>query len=455
MSTEVVATDKDIGPVRNPIDASKLNAFFKLSKQQLKKNSKIHLGPQQQWPFVQLPVQIAQFKYGQSNPTYLITDAEGKRFTLRRKPQPTSKLISRKAHNIEREFWINYDIAKVNLKRKQQQNHVPVAAPFLLCEDEDEDAFLGVVFYMSEFVDGHIFHDPKMPSLSSEERLEFWHSVINALIQIHQLAVTDLVNSFAEPKQSDNSTKPKSKKKKLTYFQRQVNALSQIEKLQASQPKTGTIAHFRHISQFLISTSPHDAELPMLIHGDFKIDNFIFDLKTKQVIAILDWELATLGNPIFDLANLLQNFYVPEKLSTHKESNRKEQSQQQQEEEYLHNKKFVKTILTYYHDQVINEDNYVEANNGNLQKWLVSTGTKTTINAPQGSSIIFKHWGYGKVFACYRLAVIIQGIHARVMKGVSSSGNAKQYLGMHDEYGKLAEQFIRELDWEEDLKTKL
>lgn len=406
--TSVVATNKDTGPIRNPIDVDALNEF--LGSPLTSPN--VHTGPGVSWPIVQVPVTVEQFKYGQSNPTYLLTDRKGKGIILRRKPSPNSKLLSGKAHNIEREFWITFDVQKLNLEKGFQ---VPIAKPQVLCENE---SILGTVFYLSEFVDGFIFHDPGMPTLDEDRRRRCWESAVRAAIQIHQLPVSELRHSF--PGTSGQ-------KSKLRYFQRQVKALTNIEKVQSLQPKTPRIYRFDTISKYLMENLPEDPEKSLLIHGDFKIDNFIFDLDRCQVVAVLDWELATLGSPAFDLANLLQNFYFPALFN----------------EAFLNitlgsDPIHVHKVLKHYVDTVRAS---ATKDGGNLRNWVFKHGANQVEDA-EGSDTIFRNWTYAKVFACYRLAVIMQGIHARVVTGTSSSGFANKYLGKYDVYAKLALELI-------------
>ncbi|GMM33051.1 hypothetical protein DASC09_003760 [Saccharomycopsis crataegensis] len=431
-----VATDKDIGDIRSPIDIDKLCKFLS-GCSNLSSNPKIHLGPLSSLS-ISLPVKINQFKYGQSNPTYYIQDANHNKYILRRKPSANSKLLSRKAHNIEREFWIAYDIANLNIT---ENFSIPVAMPLVLVEDEQ---CLGMVFYISEFVEGFIFHDPSMPTLTNFERDKCWESVVQVASQIHQVPVSGLVHCFPQ--------RGKAPKGNLNYFQRQIKSLAAIHKFQSSQSNTPPIYGFGKLCDLLSHNCPPDPQLPVLIHGDFKIDNFIFDLQTYRIIAVLDWELCTIGNPIFDLANALQNYYFPRAFNSH----------------FLGidlspDPKFVNLVLQKYYQIVCNlwPSNSITKDDGNLFLWITQPRMTTNeelnhinngsssfntykdiigsfYDSPlESSSVLFKYWISAKAFSCFRLSVIIQGIHARVINGTNSSGFAEKFSGSYGAYSKL------------------
>jgi aminoglycoside phosphotransferase (APT) family kinase protein len=135
------------GPVRQPIDIAKLSRFIDQSVSQ-----------------IQTPIDIKQFGYGQSNPTYQLTDRTGKKFVLRKKPP--GQLLSKTAHQVEREYRIIHSL---------ENTDVPVPKAYCLCEDSN---VIGTPFYIMEFLDGRIFENASFPDVSPQERTALWVSQV-------------------------------------------------------------------------------------------------------------------------------------------------------------------------------------------------------------------------------------------------------------------------------------
>jgi len=333
------------------------------------------------------PLTVKQFKFGQSNPTYMITDSRGKKSVLRKKPTSNKNLISRTAHSIEREFHMLASIKNIN-NTKPKEKHVPISDVFLLCEDEDH---IDAVFYVMDFVKGRIFHDPSLSVVKSEdERLQIWKSVLNTASAIHSIPSNELFDQL--PTTFFKKPTPNSK---VSYFDRQVKSLSKIQELQARD--VDPIPFFSEISNWLLETAPRDPKVPHLIHGDFKIDNFVFHPTEPRIIAVLDWELCTNGHPIFDLANVLQPFCMTARMNKHFSKF-----------EINEDPQLIDKILDEY---------IIEAN----PDWNPK-----------------KIWTIGVVFGLYRVAVICQGIAQRVVRGVASSAEAKQTGALYPQVGELA-----------------
>lgn len=340
-----------------------------------------------EWSPLVPPLSLKQFKFGQSNPTYLVEDSNGKQAVLRKKPTSNKNLISKTAHAIEREFFMLASITNIN-ERRPEQKRVPVANVFLLCEDEQH---IDAVFYVMELVKGRIFHDPSLsPIKNADERAQVWDSVLNTAAAIHSIPSKELFDQLPERFFKKPTPNPK-----VTYFSRQVKSLSKIQELQATD--VDPIPHFRETSEWLLKHAPKDPEVPHLIHGDFKIDNFIFHPTEPKIIAVLDWELCTNGHPLFDLANVLQPFCMPPSL----------------------NKFFVKFDIEenpHLVDEVL--DGYIEKAKPD---WDIK-----------------KIWSVGVVFGLYRVAVICQGIAQRTVRGVASSAQAHQTALLYPPVGELA-----------------
>lgn len=223
------------------------------------------------------PLTATKFKGGQSNPTYLIEAASGK-YVLRRKP-PGQLLPS--AHAVDREF------------RVLQALHggpAPVAKPLHLCSDE---SVIGSMFYLMQFVDGRIFWDPSLPDATPAERAAFYDAIITAMAAMH--TVDPAAVGLADYGKPGN------------YFERQLRRWG--EQYRASE--THPIPAMEALIEKLPIRCPADDGAVALTHGDFRIDNLMFDPALPRVIAIVDWELSTLGHPLADLGYFCMALRLP------------------------------------------------------------------------------------------------------------------------------------------------
>ncbi|KAL1678289.1 kinase-like domain-containing protein [Schizophyllum commune] len=266
----------EVGEVRANIDADKLNDYIAR-----------HVKA------IQAPVSIKQFKFGQSNPTYFLTGADGKRAVLRKKPP--GKLLSKSAHQVEREYTVLNALHKHNQKpTTSAAQRVPIPEPYILCEDE---SVIGTPFYIMEFLDGRIFTDPRMPQVSKEDRKEIWLSAVRTLAALSSLDITAVGLSSFGPH--------------TPYYPRQIKSLAKVSLAQAAavdvdtKDPVGKIPHFDEIVQWYATHLPDETKTGLRItHGDYKLDNLVFHPTENRVIGILDWELCTLGSPLPDFANL-------------------------------------------------------------------------------------------------------------------------------------------------------
>jgi aminoglycoside phosphotransferase (APT) family kinase protein len=240
------------------------------------------------------PLTATKFKGGQSNPTYLIEAASGK-YVLRRKP-PGKLLAS--AHAVDREFRVLGALAG---------SAVPVARPLHLCTD---DAIIGSMFYVMQYVPGRIIWDPALPDLTPAQRAEHYTAALDALVALAQLDVAAAgLSDYGKPG---------------NYFARQVARWSE----QYRAAETEKLAAMETLIAWLPAAVPADDGRVALVHGDFRIDNLIWAdpghpwpsrhlgscpaaAQAPELAAIVDWELSTLGHPYADLAYFCMALRLP------------------------------------------------------------------------------------------------------------------------------------------------
>jgi aminoglycoside phosphotransferase (APT) family kinase protein len=223
------------------------------------------------------PLTATKFRGGQSNPTYRIDAASGC-YVLRRKP-PGTLLAS--AHAVDREF------------RVLQALHgrgVPVAEPLHLCSDT---SVIGSMFYLMGFVDGRIFWDPALPDIETSARRAYYDEIVRVLAAIHAVDVDAAgLGDYGRPG---------------NYFERQVTRWSE----QYRAAETTPVAAMERLIAALPQRCPADDGSRALVHGDFRIDNLIFHPQEPRVLAVVDWELSTLGHPLADLGYFCMALRLP------------------------------------------------------------------------------------------------------------------------------------------------
>ncbi|MFN3536013.1 MAG: phosphotransferase family protein [Brevundimonas sp.] len=222
------------------------------------------------------PLSVNQFKGGQSNPTYeLVTP--GRTYVLRRKP-PGNLLPS--AHAVDREFRVISALAKQGF---------PVARAYALCEDAD---VIGSMFYVMDKVDGRILWDLKLPGMEPDQRRAIYDAQTDTLARLH--AIDPEAAGLGDYGRPGN------------YFARQVGRWSK----QYAASETGTIAAMDRLMAFLPDSLPPEGPA-RIVHGDWRLDNMILAPDRAEVLAVLDWELSTLGDPMADLSYYLIGWVIP------------------------------------------------------------------------------------------------------------------------------------------------
>jgi aminoglycoside phosphotransferase (APT) family kinase protein len=213
------------------------------------------------------PLEVEQFRGGQSNPTFRLS-AGGKRYVLRRKP-PGKLLPS--AHAVDREYRVITALGGTE---------VPVARSYALCLD---DSIIGTAFYVMDCVEGRIFWDPTLPELPRAERRAVYEAMNGVIAALHKLDYQNLgLGDFGKPG---------------NYFARQIDRWSK----QYRASETEKIEAMDRLIDWLPRNLPPDDETA-IVHGDYRLDNMIFHPTEPRVLAVLDWELSTLGNPLADFS---------------------------------------------------------------------------------------------------------------------------------------------------------
>ena len=219
------------------------------------------------------PLEVSQFKGGQSNPTYLLRTPMAS-YVMRAKPGPTARLLP-SAHAVEREFRVMQAL---------QGSAVPVARMHVLCEDE---AVIGRAFYLMQYVPGRVLWDPALPGLSNAERGAVYEEMNRVIAALHSVDVG--AAGLADYGKPGN------------YFDRQIGRWS--KQYLASQ--TQTIREMDRLLDWLpahVPTQARDPSQVSVVHGDYRLDNLIWHPSEPRVLAVLDWELSTLGHPLADFS---------------------------------------------------------------------------------------------------------------------------------------------------------
>ncbi|HEX2764759.1 MAG TPA: phosphotransferase [Allosphingosinicella sp.] len=229
------------------------------------------------------PLAVEQFRGGQSNPTYRLT-TPSRRYVLRRKPP--GKLLPG-AHAVDREFRVISALAGQNF---------PVARPYALCLDE---TVIGTPFYVMDMVEGRIFWEADFPQVRLEDRPHYFDAMNRTLARLHSIDPDEAgLGDYGKPG---------------NYFERQIGRWS---KQYLGDTEAGRVPAMDRLVEWLPRNIPPDEEEARIIHGDFRCDNMIFHPTEPEVVAVLDWELSTLGHPLADFTYHLMVWRMPAGVST-------------------------------------------------------------------------------------------------------------------------------------------
>ncbi|MBI3303066.1 MAG: phosphotransferase [Deltaproteobacteria bacterium] len=288
---------------------------------------------------------VAQVQGGMSNPTFILTDGAGQRYVMRKKP-PGRLLPS--AHAVDREFRVISALWATD---------VPVARARILCEDP---SVIGTAFYIMDFVEGRVFRAHSLPDMEPAGRRAIYEAMIDVLAKLHNVDYRAVgLEGYGRVG---------------GYIARQVSRWSQ----QYEASKTDDLPEMDKLMAWLPEHLPEDNETT-IAHGDYRLENLIFHPTEPRVLAVIDWELATLGAPLSDLAYNCLPYYAPDPVRgdiTH---------------------------LDYASYGIPAEEEYVA-------RYCAQTG-RTEI----------ADWQFYVVLSLFRLAAISQGVYKRGLEGNASS----------------------------------
>ncbi|MFY8053796.1 MAG: phosphotransferase family protein, partial [Limnohabitans sp.] len=228
------------------------------------------------------PLTVEMFKGGQSNPTYkLITPSQS--YVMRAKPGPVAKLLP-SAHAIEREFKVMGGLFGTD---------VPVAQMHVLCEDE---SIIGRAFYVMEFVQGRVLWEQTLPDMTNTQRADIYDAMNRVIAALHTVP-------FAQRGLADYG-------RPGNYFERQIGRWSKQYVASVTQP----IAEMDKLMAWLPNNMPasaRDESKVSIVHGDYRLDNLMFHASEPRVLAVLDWELSTIGHPLADFSYHCMAWHIP------------------------------------------------------------------------------------------------------------------------------------------------
>jgi aminoglycoside phosphotransferase (APT) family kinase protein len=305
------------------------------------------------------PLDVTQFKGGQSNPTFKLTTPAAT-YVLRAKPGPAAKLLP-SAHAIEREYRVMAAL---------RSQGVPVPEMLALCEDE---SVIGRAFYIMGFVDGRVLWNQALPEATTAERGTIYDEMNRVIAALHKVdAHAAGLADYGKPG---------------NYFERQIGRWGKQYTASVTQP----INAMDRLMQWLPAHMPdsaRDESKVSVVHGDYRLDNLVFHASEQRVLAVLDWELSTLGHPLADFSYHCMAWHIPPGA--------------------------FRGIGGLDHAAlgIPVESEYVA-------RYCERTGFTT----PQE---LADDWNFYLAYNLFRMAAILQGIAKRVEDGTASSEQAKQ-----------------------------
>ncbi|MFT7774371.1 phosphotransferase [Roseateles sp.] len=323
------------------------------------------------------PLSLEQFKGGQSNPTYLLK-TPGAQYVMRSKPAPVAKLLP-SAHAIEREFQVMGALAGTD---------VPVPAMLALCEDE---AVIGRAFYVMEFMPGRVLWDQSLPGLGNAERAALYDEMNRVIAALHQVDFKARgLESYGKPG---------------NYFERQIGRWSKQYLASVTDPNPAMDALLGWLPAHIPASARDESEIS-IVHGDYRMDNVVFHPTEPRIIAVLDWELSTLGHPLADFSYHCMSWHIKTSGAARG----------------LGGKNLAELGIP-------SEREYV-------QRYCERTG-RADANA------VMADWNFYMAYNMFRIAAIVQGIAKRVVDGTASSAQARETAASARPLAELAWSFAQ------------
>ena len=312
----------------------------------------------QHLPALQGPITVEQFKGGQSNPTYKLVTPTGS-YVMRSKPGPVAKLLP-SAHAIEREYRVMSALAATE---------VPVPRMHLLCEDE---SVIGRAFYLMDFVPGRVLWDQSLPGMQPAERAAHYDELNRVIAALHAVDVRAAgLESYGKPG---------------NYFERQIGRWSRQYQASITQPIEAMDKLIAWLPAHIPPGARDEAEVAV-VHGDYRLDNVIFHPTEPRILAVLDWELSTLGHPLADFSYHMMSWHIPHTVGRGIEG------------------------LDLAALGIPDEDAY-------LRRYGERTG-RSDLQALRAD------WHFYLAYNLFRIAAILQGIAKRVEDGTAASDEAR------------------------------
>jgi aminoglycoside phosphotransferase (APT) family kinase protein len=322
------------------------------------------------------PLTLEMFKGGQSNPTYKL-NTPGMSYVMRAKPGPAAKLLH-SAHAVEREFAVMQGL---------YGTEVPVAKMHCLCEDE---SVIGRAFYIMEFVQGRVLWDQALPGMTPTQRGEIYDEMNRVIAALHRVKFADRgLAGYGKPG---------------NYFERQIGRWSKQYVASITQPITEMDQLMAWLPQH-IPAMARDENLASIVHGDYRLDNLIFHPTEPTILAVLDWELSTLGHPLADFSYHCMGWHIPPGS--------------------------FRGIggLDVVSLGIPTEDEYIA-------RYCARTGLTT----PEA---LKQDWNFYMAYNLFRIAAILQGIAKRVEMGTAASAQAVSSAAGARPLAQMAWKFAR------------
>ncbi len=303
------------------------------------------------------PLEVEMFKGGQSNPTFKLITPQT-RYVMRAKPGPAAKLLP-SAHAVEREYAVMHGLRGTD---------VPVPRMLCLCEDE---SVIGRAFYVMECMEGRVLWDQSLPGMTAHQRADIYDEMNRVISALHKVDyAAQGLSGYGKPG---------------NYFERQIARWTKQYTASITEPITEMDRLIDWLPRNIPAMARNDA-MVSIVHGDFRLDNLMFSTEEPKVIAVLDWELSTLGHPLADFSYHCMAWHIPPGS--------------------------FRGIGGLDHASL-----GIPSENEYIRRYCERTGLATPAQ-------LQADWNFYLAYNLFRIAAILQGIAKRVQAGTASSAQA-------------------------------